>query len=103
MVCQIYKMTLLYHISVTHFKEYTTPVIESRLWHFFITVVGVVVIEDCTTCEVAKSISPVFILSITVSLLCPVRSAIARTVVFTLYLNATNLDIERRKEEIHDS
>ena len=54
----------------------------------------VVVIEDCTTCDVAKSISPVFILSITVSLLCPVRSAIARTVVFTLYLNATNLDIE---------
>ena len=52
------------------------------------------VIEDCTTCDVAKSISPVFILSITVSLLCPVCSAIARTVVFTLYLNATNLDIE---------
>ena len=50
------------------------------------------VIEDCTTCVVAKSISPVFILSITVSLLWPVLSAIARTVVFTLYLNATNLD-----------
>ena len=51
-------------------------------------------VVEVTTCVVAKSISPVFILSITVSLLCPVRSAIARTVVLTLYLNATNLDIE---------
>ena len=55
-------------------------------------------VEDCTTCDIAKSISPVFILSITVSLLCPVCSAIARTVVFTLYLNATNLDIEMRED-----
>ena len=62
----------------------------------------VVVIEDCTTCDVAKSISPVFIRSITVSLLCPVCSAIARTVVFTLYLNATNLDIENEKKREED-
>ena len=63
----------------------------------------VVVIEDCTTCDVAKSISPVFILSITVSRLCPVLSAIARTVVFTRYLNATNLDIEMIEREGEDT